>query len=60
MDVLDRAPQESESISVARCRKLLGDDAETMTHEEVLIVARHAESLVHILIAVALQNVRVH
>jgi hypothetical protein len=30
-----------------------------MTDEEVLIVARHAESLVHILIAVALQDVRV-
>jgi hypothetical protein len=31
-----------------------------MTDEEVLIVARHAESLAHILIAVALQDVRVH
>jgi hypothetical protein len=60
MDVLDRAPQEPESISVARCRELLGDDADTMTDEEVLIVARHAESLAHILIAVALQDIHVH
>jgi hypothetical protein len=60
MDVLDRAPQEPDSISVARYRELLGDDADTMTDEEVLIVARHAESLAHILIAVALQDVRVH
>jgi hypothetical protein len=60
MDVLDRAPQEPESISVARCRELLGDDADTMTDEEVLIVARHAELLAHILISVALQSVRIH
>jgi site-specific DNA recombinase len=45
MDVLDRAEQEAEPISVARCRELLGDDADTMSDDEVLIVARHAESL---------------
>ena len=60
MDVPDRAPQEPEPISVARCRELLGDDADMMTDEEVLIVARHAESLAHIMIALALQDVRVH
>jgi hypothetical protein len=60
MDVLDRAPQASESISVARCRELLGDDADTLTDEEVLLVARHAESLAHALIDLALQDVRIH
>lgn len=60
MDVLDRAEQEPESISVARCRELLGDDADTMSDGEVLAVARHAETLAHVLIAVALQDVRVH
>jgi hypothetical protein len=60
MDVLDRAQKDPESISVARCRELLGDDADTMTDEEILIVARHAESLAHLLIAVALQDVRIH
>jgi hypothetical protein len=39
---------------------LLGDDAEIMSDEEVLAVARHAETLAHILIVVALQDVRVH
>jgi hypothetical protein len=60
MDVIDRAEQEPEPISVARCRELLGDDADTMSDEEILAVARHAETLAHVLIAVALQDARVH
>jgi hypothetical protein len=60
MDVIDRAEQEPEPMSVARCRELLGDDADMMSDEEILAVARHAETLAHVLIAVALQDVRVH
>ena len=60
MDVIDCAEQEQESISVARCRNRLGDDADTMSDEEVLAVARHAESLAHVVIELALQDVRVH
>ena len=60
MDVIDRAEQKPEPISVARCRELLGDDAEMMSDEEVVAVARHAETLAHILIVVALQDGRVH
>ena len=60
MDVLDRAEQEPESISVGRCRELLGEDADTMSDDEVLAVARHAESLAHVVTEIALQDVRVH
>ena len=60
MDVIDRAEQEAEPISVARCRELLGDEADMMSDEEILAAARHAETLAHVLIAVALQDVRVH
>jgi hypothetical protein len=60
MDVIDRAEQEPEPILIARCRELLGDDADMMSDEQVLAVARHAETLAHILIAVGLQDVRVH
>ena len=60
MDVLHRSEQESEPISIARCRELLSDDADMMSDEEIVAVARHAEMLAHILIAVALQDVRVH
>ena len=60
MDVPDSADQEPEPISIARCRELLGDNAETMSDEDVVAVARHAETLAHILIVVALQDTRVH
>ena len=60
MDVPDRAEQEPEPISVSRCRELLGDEADTLSDEEVLIVARHAESLAHLIIDLALQDVPVH
>ncbi len=60
MDVIDHAEPEPEPISVARCRELLGDDADMMSDEEVVSVARHAETLAHILVVVALQDGRVH
>jgi hypothetical protein len=60
MGVTDRAESEPEPISISRCRELLGDDAETMSDEEVVAVARHAETVAHILIVVALQDGRVH
>lgn len=60
MDVPDRKEQEPGSISVARCRELLGNEAATLSDEEVLAVARHAESLAHVVIELALQDVRVH
>ena len=60
MDVPDCADQEPEPIWIARCRELLGDDAEIMSDEEVIAVALHAETLAHILIIVALQDGRVH
>jgi hypothetical protein len=60
MDVPDRAEQEREPISVARCRELLGEDADMLSDDEVLVVARHAESLAHVVIDLALQNGRIH
>ena len=60
MDLSDRADLEPETISISRHRELLGDDAEMMSDEEVVAVARHAETLAHILIVVAVQDGRVH
>ena len=60
MDELDRAEPEPGGISIARCREPLGDDADVMSDEEVLIVARHAESLAHVVIELALRDLRVH
>ena len=49
-----------EPISVARCRDVLGDEADALTDDEVIDVARHAEAMAHILIALALQDGRIH
>lgn len=60
MDVPESAEVIPEPISIGRCRELLGDEADGMTDDEVIDVARHAEAMAHILIALALQDGRIH
>jgi hypothetical protein len=60
MDVPDRAEQEPDLISTERCRELLGDEADALSDDEILVVARHAEALAHVVIALALQEGRIH
>jgi len=60
MDVPERPEAIPESISIVRCRELLGDEAEALSDDEVLDVARHAEAIAQVLIALALQDGRVH
>ena len=56
----ERAEAIPEPISIVPCRELLGDEAETLTDDEVLDVARHAEAMAHVLFALALQDGRIH
>jgi hypothetical protein len=37
-------------ISIARCRELLGDEADSMTDQEIVEIRRHAETLACIVI----------
>jgi hypothetical protein len=60
MDLPECAEVIPEPISIGRCRELLGDEADAMTDDEVIDVARHAEAMAHILIALALQDGRIH
>jgi hypothetical protein len=60
MDGAERAQSVREPISIMRCRELLGDEAETLSDDDVREVARHADALARVLIAVARQNGRVH
>jgi hypothetical protein len=60
MDVPECAEVIPEPISIGRCRELLGDEADAVTDDEVIDVARHAEAMAHVLIALALQDGRVH
>jgi len=60
MDVPERAEAIPEPISIVRCRELIGDEAEALSDDEVLDVARHAEAMAQVLIALALQDGRIH
>ena len=60
MDVPEPAEAIPEPISIARCRELLGTEADARTDDEVLEIARHAEAVAHIVIALALQDVYIH
>jgi hypothetical protein len=60
MDVPERAEAIPEQLSIARCRELLGDEAGALADDEVLGVARPAEGMAHMLIALALQDGRLH
>ena len=60
MDVPERADMTPEPFTISRCRELLGDEADALADDEVRDVARHAEVMARILIALALQNCRIH
>jgi hypothetical protein len=51
---------EPEPISIVRCRQLLGDEAETLSDNEVSEVARHADAMARLLIVMATKDVRIH
>jgi hypothetical protein len=59
MDVPEHADTTPEPISIVRFRELLGDEAEALSDDEVREVARHAEAMARILIALA-QDGRIH
>jgi hypothetical protein len=60
MDVPECAEGIPEPISIRRCRELLGDEADALTDDEVIDIARHAEAMTHILIDLAVQDGRIH
>ena len=60
MDVPECADITPEPIAITRCRELLGDEAEALSDGEVRDVARHADAMARIMIALALQNGRIH
>ena len=59
MDVPDRADQQPERISIARCRELLGDDAESMTDHDIEDIRRHAETMACIVVEMYQERCRI-
>lgn len=49
MDVFEGA-EDGVRISIARCRDLLGDEAESMTDQDIEVIRKHAETMASILV----------
>ena len=50
MELVERAEDIPEPIPIARCRELLGEDADSMTDRDVVEIRRHAETMAWIVV----------
>jgi hypothetical protein len=54
MDHEDEAT--SEPMSIARCREILGDEADDLSDIDVDRIRRHAEAMAHVIIVMCLEQ----
>ena len=54
-----KAGRQSNSIPIARCRELLGDEAEALTDQEVALIRRHAETMAWMVVEMYLEHSRI-
>ena len=54
MENASSVDEEMDSISIARCRELLGDEAEELSDQEVDLMRRHAAAMAHVLVEIFL------
>jgi hypothetical protein len=59
MEFVDRADARPEPIPVARCRDLLGEEAEALTDEEVVLIRRHAETMAQVVVEMFVERRRI-
>ena len=59
MEFVEHADDGPEPISIARCRKLLGVDAESLTDQDIEDIRRHAETMAHIVVEIYQERNRV-
>ena len=50
MELVERAEDIPEPIPIARCRELLGEEAESITDQEVALIRRHAKTVACIVV----------
>jgi hypothetical protein len=58
MELAEDRDDTSKSIPIARCRELLGDEAEVLTDHEITLIRRHAETMACIVIEMYLERAR--
>jgi hypothetical protein len=46
----------ADDNTIARCRELLGDEADTLSDEEIDRVRRHAEAVAHMIVEIFLDQ----
>ena len=59
MDFVDRGDDRPEPISIARCRELLGDEAATLTDQDMEMICRHAETMAQIVVQMFVESRRI-
>ena len=50
MEYIEHADPRPEPISIARCRELLGEDAASMTDQDIEDIRRHVETMASIVV----------
>jgi hypothetical protein len=50
MEYVEHTDPRPEPISIARCRELLGEDAESMIDQDIEDIRRHAETMACIVV----------
>ncbi len=58
MEYVEHAEPRPEPISIARCRELLGEDAESMTDQDIEDIRRHAETMACIVVEMYQEHCR--
>ena len=59
MDFVDREDDRPEPISIARCRELLGDEADTLTNRDVELIRRHADTMAQVVVQMYMESRRI-
>ena len=48
-----------EPMSIARCRELLGDEADTLTDQDIEMISRHADNMAQIVVQMFVERRRI-
>ena len=59
MKFVEYADGRPEPISIERCRELLGEEAESMSDQEVALIRRHAETMAWIVVETNQESCRI-
>ncbi len=59
MDLVDRGDDRPERISMARCRELLGDEADMLTDQDIELIRRHAETMAQVVVEMFVESRRI-